>query len=63
MSQVILEPVLRAGMEALKAAGRNGRLYVFHSSLPTAPGPGLLKNRQDPKLLGTDKEKVGGAFS
>ena len=58
MSQVILEPVVRAGMEALKAAGCNGRLFVFHSALPTAPGPGLLKNRQDPKLLGTDKEKV-----
>ena len=57
-SQVILEPVVRAGMEALKAAGTNGRLFVFHSSLPTAPGPGGLKNRVDSKLLGTDKEKV-----
>ena len=58
MSQVILEPVVRVGMEALRASGRNGRLFVFHSSLPTAPGPGVLKNRLDPKLLGTDKEKV-----
>ena len=57
--QVILEPVVRAGMEALKASGRNGRLFVFHSSLPTAQAPGLLKNRVDTKLLGTDKEKVG----
>ena len=56
--QVILEPVVRAGMEALKAAGRNGRLFIFHSSLPTAQAPGTLKNRLDLKLLGTDKEKV-----
>ncbi len=63
MSQVILEPVLRAGMEVCKAAGRNGRLFVFHSSLPTAPGPGLLKNRLDTKLLGTDKEKVFTFYS
>ena len=56
--QVILEPVMRAGMEALKASGRNGRLFVFHSSLPTAHAPGSLKNRVDTKLLGIDKEKV-----
>ena len=56
--QVILEPVVRAGMEALKAAGRSGRLFVFHSSLPTAQGPGTLKNRVDSKLLGTEKEKA-----
>ena len=56
--QVILEPVVRAGMEALKASGRNGRLFVFHSSLPTAQAPGSLKNRVDTKLLGTDKERV-----
>ena len=45
-------------MEALKAAGRNGRLFVFHSSLPSAQATGMLKNRLDTKLLGTDKEKV-----
>ena len=45
-------------MEALKASGRNGRLFVFHSSLPTAQAPGSLKNRVDTKLFGTDKEKV-----
>ena len=56
--QVVLEPVVRVGMEALKAAGRNGRLFVFHSSLPSAQATGILKNRLDAKLLGTDKEKV-----
>ena len=57
-SEVVLEPAVRAGLEALKAAQRNGRLFVFHSGLPTAQGPGQLKNRLDSKLLGTDKEKV-----
>lgn len=31
---------------------------VFHSSLPSAEAPGKLKNRDDRKLLGTDKEKT-----
>ena len=48
-------------MEALRSASCSGRLFVFHSSLPTAPAPGQLKQREDAKLLGTDKEKVGGA--
>jgi protein transport protein SEC24 len=56
-SEVILEPAVRAGLEALKAAGRNGRLFLFHTGLPSAQAPGQLKNRLDSKLLGTDKEK------
>lgn len=55
--QVLLEPAVRAGMEALRSASCSGRLFVFHSSLPTAPAPGQLKQREDAKLLGTDKEK------
>ena len=31
---------------------------VFHSSLPIAEAPGKLKNRDDRKLLGTEKEKT-----
>lgn len=31
---------------------------MFNSSLPTAPCPGKLKNRDDRKLLGTEKEKL-----
>eukprot|EP00731_Ephydatia_muelleri_P029503 Em0021g26a len=57
-SEVILEPVIRAAMESLKAAGRNGRIFVFHSGLPSHEAPGVLKNRLDPKLLGTEKEKT-----
>lgn len=31
---------------------------VFSSNLPTVDAPGKLKNRDDRKLLGTDKEKT-----
>lgn len=44
-------------MEALKAAECCGKLLIFHSSLPTGQAPGKLINRDDRKLLGTDKEK------
>jgi Sec23/Sec24 trunk domain. len=41
-----------------------GKLLVFHSSLPIAEAPGKLKNRDDRKLLGTEKERtVLGKFS
>lgn len=36
----------------------SGKLFVFHSSLPISEAPGKLKNREDRKLLGSDKEKV-----
>lgn len=52
-----LAGAIRAGMEALKASGRVGKLFVFHSSLPVGGGPGSLKMREDRKLLGTEKEK------
>ena len=45
-------------MSSSQAAQRNGRLFVFHTGLPSAQAPGQLKNRMDNKLLGTDKEKV-----
>lgn len=48
---------IRAGMEALKASGRVGKMFVFHSSLPAGGGHGSLKMREDRKLLGTEKEK------
>lgn len=49
---------IKAGMEALKASGRVGKLFVFHSSLPTGGSPGSLKMREDRKVLGTEKEKT-----
>ncbi|KAK2546005.1 Sec24d [Columba livia] len=57
-SETIFAPVIQAGMEALKAAECAGKLYIFHSSLPTAEAPGKLRNRDDKKLLNTDKEKT-----
>ncbi|KAM6075917.1 protein transport protein Sec24D [Chlamydotis macqueenii] len=57
-SETIFLPVIQAGMEALKAAECAGKLFIFHSSLPTAEAPGKLRNRDDKKLLNTDKEKT-----
>ncbi|VDL92147.1 unnamed protein product, partial [Schistocephalus solidus] len=54
----ILGPAIQAGLEALKAAGRCGKLFVLHSSLPTAEAPGRLKHREDRHVIGTDREKV-----
>lgn len=44
----------------LQAAECSGKLFLFHSSMPTAEAPGKLKNRDDKKLVNTDKEKVSG---
>ncbi|XP_074084414.1 protein transport protein Sec24D isoform X3 [Macrotis lagotis] len=57
-NETVFAPVVQAGMEALKAAECPGKLYIFHSSLPTAEAPGKLKNRDDRKLINTDKEKT-----
>uniref|UniRef100_A0A4W4EYN8 SEC24 homolog C, COPII coat complex component n=1 Tax=Electrophorus electricus TaxID=8005 RepID=A0A4W4EYN8_ELEEL len=56
-TETVFGPVIQAGLEALKAADCAGKLFVFHSSLPIAEAPGKLKNREDKKLVGTDKEK------
>jgi len=56
-TETMLGPVLQAGKEAFKAAGMAGKLVVFHHNLPVAAAPGQLKNRDDRKCLGTDKEK------
>ncbi|KAL5234430.1 hypothetical protein ACI65C_001840 [Semiaphis heraclei] len=58
VTETILLPAVKAGMEALKNADCCGKLFVFHSSLPIAEAPGKLKNREDRKLLATDKEKT-----
>ena len=58
-TEIVLGPVIQAGLDALVSAERAGKLFIFHSSLPVAEAPGKLKNRDDRKLLGTDKEKVG----
>lgn len=58
-TETVLGPVIQAGLDALKSADRAGKLYIFHTSLPIAEAPGKLKNRDDRKLLGSEKEKVG----
>uniref|UniRef100_H3D180 SEC24 homolog D, COPII coat complex component n=1 Tax=Tetraodon nigroviridis TaxID=99883 RepID=H3D180_TETNG len=57
-SETVFAPVIQAGVEAFKAAECSGKLFIFHSSMPTAEAPGKLKNRDDKKLLNTDKEKT-----
>lgn len=56
-TETILLPAVQAGLEALKAADTSGQLLVFHTSLPSFNAPGKLNNREERKLLGTDKEK------
>lgn len=57
-TETILLPAIQAGLEAIKASECSGKLLVFHSSLPVSDAPGRLQNREDRKLLGTEKEKV-----
>ncbi|TSL34588.1 Protein transport protein Sec24D [Bagarius yarrelli] len=57
-SETVFAPVIQAGVEALKAAECSGKLFIFHSSLPTAEAAGKLKNRDDKKLVNTEKEKT-----
>ncbi|XP_069876681.1 protein transport protein Sec24C isoform X2 [Dipodomys merriami] len=57
-TETVFAPVIQAGMEALKAAECSGKLFIFHTSLPIAEAPGKLKNRDDRKLINTDKEKT-----
>lgn len=53
-----------ANMVSLEQAAEcAGKLFIFHSSLPTVEAPGKLRNRDDKKLLNTDKEKVFSALS
>ncbi|XP_045919744.1 protein transport protein Sec24D [Micropterus dolomieu] len=57
-SETVFAPVIQAGIEAFKAAECSGKLFIFHSSIPTAEAPGKLKNRDDKKLVNTEKEKT-----
>jgi len=57
-TETILAPVIQAGIQALKGANCSGKIYVFSTTLPIAVAPGKLSNRDDKKLLGTDKEKT-----
>ncbi|CAH8580037.1 unnamed protein product [Schistosoma intercalatum] len=54
----VLGPAIQSGMEALRAANRSGKLFVIHANLPIGEAPGKLKNRDDRRLIGTEKEKT-----
>ncbi|VDP65063.1 unnamed protein product, partial [Schistosoma mattheei] len=54
----VLGPAIQSGMEALRAANRSGKLFVIHANLPIGEAPGKLKNRDDRRLIGTEKEKA-----
>ncbi|CAL8376438.1 unnamed protein product [Gadus morhua 'NCC'] len=56
-------PVFRGRGRGLQRSERRaalgvGKLFIFHASIPTAEAPGKLKNRDDKKLVSTDKEKT-----
>ncbi|NXN97562.1 SC24C protein, partial [Rhinopomastus cyanomelas] len=57
-TETVFAPVIQAGLEALKVTECAGKLFIFHTSLPVAEAPGKLKNRDDRKLINTDKEKT-----
>ncbi|KAI9503012.1 COPII coat Sec23p-Sfb3p heterodimer component [Coemansia spiralis] len=53
------EPVLGAVVQVVHEAlrGCGGKLFVFQTAMPTF-GPGSLKQRDDPKLHNTEKERA-----
>ncbi|CAL8323798.1 unnamed protein product [Boreogadus saida] len=48
-------PLHLPSAQRLSAAGSS---IIFHAAIPTAEAPGKLKNRDDKKLVSTDKEKT-----
>jgi hypothetical protein len=50
----VFGPAVQSALLAMKSLG--GKLSVIQSCLPSL-GPGALKNRDDPKLYGTEREK------
>ncbi|KAJ2800784.1 COPII coat Sec23p-Sfb3p heterodimer component [Coemansia guatemalensis] len=54
-AEPVLGAVVQAAHEALRSRG--GKLLLFQTALPTF-GPGSLKQRDDPKLHNTDKERT-----
>uniref|UniRef100_A0AC35G9H3 Uncharacterized protein n=1 Tax=Panagrolaimus sp. PS1159 TaxID=55785 RepID=A0AC35G9H3_9BILA len=58
ITETMLGPVIQAGMDALRSADIAGKIFIFHTTIPTLEAPGKLKNREDRKVLGSEKEKV-----
>lgn len=57
-TELVFAPVIQAAVQSLKSCERAGKLFMFHSGLPSAEAPGKLKMRDDRKLIGTDKERT-----
>lgn len=53
--ETVFAPIIQPRMEALKAAECPRKLFLFHSSLPTAEALGRLKNRGNRKPISVDK--------
>lgn len=51
--ETAMGPAVRAAFRVMSSIG--GKMLVFQSTLPSV-GQGALKNRENPRLLGTDKE-------
>jgi protein transport protein SEC24 len=51
--ETALGPAVRVAFKLMSSIG--GKMLVFQSSLPST-GPGALRNRDNPRALGTDKE-------
>ena len=50
-TDLVLGPVVEAGIEALKSAKIPGKLFIFHTNLPGYMAPGQLKNRDSDKKV------------
>lgn len=57
-TETVLGLVIQVGLDAFKSVDRSGKLYIFYILLFIVEVFGKLKNRDDRKLLGIEKEKV-----
>ncbi|KAI6243881.1 hypothetical protein M3Y99_00054500 [Aphelenchoides fujianensis] len=56
VTETILGPAIAVGLDALKAANRNGKIFVFHTNLPTTI---LTEGTEFYKKLGVECVKAG----
>ncbi|XP_072342002.1 protein transport protein Sec24C-like isoform X2 [Scyliorhinus torazame] len=56
--EVVFGPVIQAGLEALKTAECWGKLFLFHTSLPTTKAPGELRKHNDNRIISTNREQT-----
>uniref|UniRef100_A0AAF5CSM4 PDZ domain-containing protein n=1 Tax=Strongyloides stercoralis TaxID=6248 RepID=A0AAF5CSM4_STRER len=56
VTEICFGPIIQAGLYALKTTDRSGKIFVFHTSLPTYEAPGKLVYRGNKNNSGIDKE-------